>query len=88
MRENLTTEEESLLSSKMAGWNDFGCDFKLRALVSEQDFIDYKKLKNGLDLLDQLDRPVAPSFNTLYKQHTSKRETLKTHKQALNGGFL
>ena len=62
MRENLTTEGAYFLAKWLDGTIS---DTKLRTLVSEKDFIDYKKLKNGLDLLDQLDRPVTPSFNSV-----------------------
>ena len=70
MRENLTKEEESFLSKWLDGTIS---DVTLKELVSEQDFIDYKKIKNGLELLDELNRPVAPSFNTLYSSIHKKR---------------
>ena len=70
MRENLTKEEESFLAKWLDGTIS---DVTLKELVSEQDFIDYKKIKNGLELLDELNRPVAPSFNTLYSSIHKKR---------------
>ena len=77
MRENLTKEEESFLAKWLDGTIS---DATLKELVSEQDFIDYKKIKNGLELLGKLNRPVAPSFNTLYNSIHKKRNF--KHKQA------
>ena len=77
MRENLTKEEESFLAKWLDGTIS---DATLKELVSEQDFIDYKKIKNGLELLGKLNRPVAPSFNTLYDSIHKKRNF--KHKQA------
>ena len=75
MRENLTKEEESFLAKWLDGTIS---DATLKELVSEQDFIDYKKIKNGLELLDELNRPVAPSFNTLYNSIHKKRNFKNT----------
>ena len=77
MRENLTKEEESFLAKWLDGTIS---DATLKELVSEQDFIDYKKIKNGLELLGKLNRPVAPSFNTIYDSIHKKRNF--KHKQA------
>ena len=77
MRENLTKEEESFLAKWLDGTIS---DATLKELVSEQDFIDYKKIKNGLELLGKLNRPIAPSFNTIYDSIHKKRNF--KHKQA------
>ena len=70
MKENLTKEEESFLAKWLDGTIS---DLTLKELVSEQDFIDYKKIKNGLELLDELNRPVATSFNALNNSIHKKR---------------
>ena len=70
MRENLTKEEESFLAKWLDGTIS---DATLKELVSEQDFIDYKKIKSGLELLDELNRPVATSFNALNNSIHKKR---------------
>ena len=70
MRENLTKEEESFLAKWLDGTIS---DLTLKELVSEQDFIDYKKIKSGLELLDELNRPVATSFNALNNSIHKKR---------------
>ena len=46
MRENLTKEEESFLAKWLDGTIS---DVTLKELVSEQDFIDYKKIKEWLN---------------------------------------
>ena len=74
MRENLTTEGGCFL----AKWLDGSIsDATLKELVTEKDFIIYKKLKNGLELLDQLERPVRPSFNSVKKSIDQKRNAKK-----------
>ena len=70
MKENLTKEEESFLAKWLDGTIS---DLTLKELVSEQDFIDYKKIKSGLELLDELNRPVATSFNALNNSIHKKR---------------
>ena len=75
MRENLTKEEESFLAKWLDGTIS---DVTLKELVSEQDFIDYKKIKNGLELLDELNRPVAPSFNAINDSIHKKRNFKNT----------
>ncbi|MDB9913140.1 FecR family protein [Flavobacteriaceae bacterium] len=75
MRENLTKEEESFLAKWLDGTIS---DVTLKELVSEQDFIDYKKIKNGLELLDELNRPVAPSFNVINGSIHKKRNFKNT----------
>jgi len=75
MRENLTKEEESFLAKWLDGTIS---DVTLKELVSEQDFIDYKKIKNGLELLDELNRPVAPSFNAINGSIHKKRNFKNT----------
>ena len=75
MRENLTKKEESFLAKWLDGTIS---DVTLKELVSEQDFIDYKKIKNGLELLDELNRPVAPSFNALNNSINKKRNFKNT----------
>lgn len=77
MKENLTKEEESFLAKWLDGTIS---DLTLKELVSEQDFIDYKKIKSGLELLDELNRPVATSFNAL-KNSIHKKRNFK-HSQA------
>ena len=75
MRENLTTEEGCFL----AKWLDGSIsDTTLKELVSEKDFIIYKKIKSGLELLDQLERPVAPTFNSVKSSIEQKRNLKKT----------
>ena len=78
MRENLTKEEESFLAKWLDGTIS---DVILKELVSEQDFIDYKKIKNGLELLDELNRPVAPSFNAINGSIHKKRNFLHLLKE-------
>jgi len=75
MRENLTKEEESFLAKWLDGTIS---DLTLKELVSEQDFIDYKKIKNGLVLLDELNRPVASSFNAINDSISKKRNFKNT----------
>ena len=75
MRENLTKEEESFLAKWLDGTIS---DVTLKELVSEQDFMEYKKIKNGLELLDELNRPVAPSFNALNNSINKKRNFKNT----------
>ena len=75
MRENLTKEEESFLAKWLDGTIS---DVTLKELVSEQDFIDYKKIKNGLVLLDELNRPVASSFNAINDSISKKRNFKNT----------
>ena len=75
MRENLTTEEESFLAKWLDGTIS---DATLKELVSEEDFMEYKKIKSGLDLLDQLERPVAPTFNSVKSSIEQKRNLKKT----------
>jgi len=75
MRENLTKEEESFLAKWLDGTIS---DLTLKELVSEQDFIDYKKIKNGLVLLDELNRPVASSFNAINDSISKKRNIKNT----------
>ena len=70
MKENLTKKEESFLAKWLDGTIS---DLTLKELVSEQDFIDYKKIKSGLELLDELNRPVATSFNALNNSIHKKR---------------
>ena len=70
MKENLTKGEESFLAKWLDGTIS---DLTLKELVSEQDFIDYKKIKSGLELLDELNRPVATSFNALNNSIHKKR---------------
>ena len=70
MKDNLTKEEESFLAKWLDGTIS---DLTLKELVSEQDFIDYKKIKSGLELLDELNRPVATSFNALNNSIHKKR---------------
>ena len=77
MKDNLTKEEESFLAKWLDGTIS---DLTLKELVSEQDFIDYKKIKSGLELLDELNRPVATSFNAL-KNSIHKKRNFK-HSQA------
>ena len=83
MRENLTTEGAYFLAKWLDGTIS---DTKLRTLVSEKDFIDYKKLKNGLDLLDQLDRPVKPSFNSV-KSSINQKINVKKTQQSFKWGL-
>lgn len=83
MRENLTTEGAYFLAKWLDGTIS---DTKLRTLVSEKDFIDYKKLKNGLDLLDQLDRPVTPSFNSV-KSSINQKINVKKTQQSFKWGL-
>ena len=75
MRENLTKKEESFLAKWLDGTIS---DVTLKELVSEQDFMEYKKIKNGLELLDELNRPVAPSFNALNNSINKKRNFKNT----------
>ena len=75
MKENLTKEEESFLAKWLDGTIS---DVTLKELVSEQDFIDYKKIKNGLVLLDELNRPVASSFNAINDSISKKRNFKNT----------
>lgn len=83
MRENLTKEEESFL----AKWLDGSIsDVTLKELVSEQDFIDYKKIKNGLVLLDELNRPVASSFNAI-NDSISKKRNFKNTQESFKWGL-
>ena len=75
MRENLTKKEESFLAKWLDGTIS---DVTLKELVSEQDFMEYKKIKNGLELLDKLNRPVAPTFNALNNSIHKKRNFKNT----------
>jgi ferric-dicitrate binding protein FerR (iron transport regulator) len=83
MRENLTKEEESFLAKWLDGTIS---DLTLKELVSEQDFIDYKKIKNGLVLLDELNRPVASSFNAI-NDSISKKRNFKNTQESFKWGL-
>ena len=83
MRENLTKEEESFLAKWLDGTIS---DLTLKELVSEQDFIDYKKIKNGLVLLDELNRPVASSFNAI-NDSISKKRNIKNTQESFKWGL-
>tara|TARA_R110000787_G_scaffold59922_8_gene135853 strand:+ start:18674 stop:19591 length:918 start_codon:yes stop_codon:yes gene_type:complete len=74
MKEKLITEGERFLAKWLDGTIS---DTKLKDLVSEEDFIAYKKLKNGLDVLEELERPVAPSFTIVKNSIDQKRKDIK-----------
>ncbi|MEE9349838.1 MAG: FecR family protein [Flavobacteriaceae bacterium] len=55
-------------------------DTDLSKLVSNEDVIAYKKLKNGLEVLSKLEQPVAPSFEKIQAkiQHNSSASKVRT----------
>jgi transmembrane sensor len=76
MKEKLITEGEHFLAKWLDGTIS---DTTLKELVSEEDFIAYKKIKNGLDVLEELERPVAPSFTIVNSRIDQKRKDKKAH---------
>jgi transmembrane sensor len=83
MEENNYIKEDRFLAKWLEGAIS---DNDLKVLVSKQDFVLYKKLRKGLNVLDDLDRPISDSFdkiqNRIYKK---KNEFL--NKQKLRWGI-
>ena len=83
MDEIKNIEENNFLAKWLEGTIS---DQELESLVSEDDYIAYKKLKNGFDLLEKLERPVSPSFNVV-KNKIDQKQNDKKHHQYYKLGF-
>jgi len=49
-------------------------DQKLKNLVSEEDYISYQKIKIGMQVLSELEKPIAPSFAKIQKKINLKKK--------------
>ncbi len=80
---NNNTENESFLATWLAG--DIS-DKELKNLVSEADFIAYKKIKKGLLVLDSFEQPLSGSFVKIQDKIVQKKER-KQKRQNLGWGM-
>lgn len=64
----------------LAKWLEGGIsDQELQNLVSEEDFISYKNIKNGLDVIDGLNRPTNPSFEIINSRIDQNKKVNKSN---------
>ncbi len=83
MKENKNIiENESFLAKWLEGTIS---DKELKNLVSEEDFIAYKKIKRGILVLDELEKPLTSSFEYIQKKIIQKKKK-KLKKQNLQWG--
>ena len=83
MEENNNIKEDRFLAKWLEGAIS---DNDLKVLVSKQDFVLYKKLRKGLKVLDDLDRPVSDSFDKIQNRIFKKKNEL-LNKQKMRWGI-
>ncbi len=83
MEENNNIKEDRFLAKWLEGAIS---DNDLKVLVSKQDFVLYKKLRKGLNVLDDLDRPVSDSFDKIQNRIFKKKNEL-LNKQKMRWGI-
>lgn len=71
MEENKNIEEERFLAKWLEGTIS---DQELKNLVSEEDYNAFKKLRDGLTVLDSLERPIDASFDEIEKRINQKKK--------------
>ena len=75
MEENSNIEEERFLAKWLEGAIS---DQELKGLVSEEDYKAYQKLRDGLTVLDRLERPIDASFDEIEKRISQKKKWLSS----------
>ena len=74
-KNNITTNNDFFLAEWLEGKIT---DIDLRKLVSNEDYYAFLKIKKGLDVFESLEKPLAPSFNSIQnKIESSKIKKLK-----------
>lgn len=75
MEENKNIEEDRFLAKWLEGTVS---DQELKNLVSGEDFNAYKKLRDGLTVLDSLERPIKNSFNEIENRINQKKKQVRS----------
>ena len=80
---NITKENETFLAKWLEGTIS---DLELKNLVSEDDFIAYKKIKKGILVLDELEKPLSSSFGSIQNK-IKQRQKEKSKRQNIRWGI-
>jgi len=80
---NIIVENEFFLAKWLEGNIS---DEELKKFISEEDFIAYKKIKKGILVLDELEKPLSSSFDNIQSKIIQKKKE-KLKKQNLQWGI-